>query len=289
MAEYSNFDLKKFLAENKNTEAKEVQKEELDLTAEENIEELDGAGSVDALTALIGAGGLAGGAVALNKLMDALEAGKLGSKGEAVAKFLRSAGKTFSGAGLKEEETTVELTKEEAFKKQIRDILLSENKPTNSRMVSEDAIKVDLNELGPEFEQTLKEIFGDPVSIDHINAQYRPSTDTGTKPTLSLYLAIRKTNENPKAIFLAIFFDKDGGRVQYRNDSTDKEGTEQEFNNKLFPAFKKAASSYLGKFVKNPQALTKSTVGYGYEYEEKDQADLDKYVSEIPNVPAKKL
>ena len=107
MAKYSNFDLRTFLAENKNTEAKEIQKEELDLTAEENIEELDGAGSVDALTALIGAGGLAGGAVALSKLMDALEAGKLGSKGEAVAKFLRSAGKTFSGQGapMKEETT----------------------------------------------------------------------------------------------------------------------------------------------------------------------------------------
>ena len=123
MAKYTNFDLRTFIAENKNTEAKEVQKEELDITAEENIEELDGAGSVDALTALIGAGGLAGGAVALNKLMDALEAGKLGSKGEAVAKFLRSAGKTFSGAGLKEEETVEELTKEEAFKKEIKDLL----------------------------------------------------------------------------------------------------------------------------------------------------------------------
>ena len=89
----------------------------------ETVSELDGAGSVDALTALIGAGGLAGGAVALNKLMDALEAGKLGSKGEAVAKFLRSAGKTFSGAGLKEEEATEELTKEEAFKKEIKDLL----------------------------------------------------------------------------------------------------------------------------------------------------------------------
>jgi hypothetical protein len=69
----------------------------------ESIEELANPESVDALTALIGAGGLAGGAVALNKLMDALEAGKLGSKGEAVAKFLRDAGSTFRGAGLKED------------------------------------------------------------------------------------------------------------------------------------------------------------------------------------------
>ena len=137
MAEYTNFDLKKFLAENKNTEAKEVQKEELDITAEETVSELDGTGTVDALTALIGAGGLAGGAVALNKLMDSLEAGKLGEKGKAVAKFLRDAGKTFSGAGLKEEETTVELTKEEAFKKEIKNILNSDNKLT-SNSISED-------------------------------------------------------------------------------------------------------------------------------------------------------
>ena len=92
-------------------------------TSEETVSELDGAGSVDALTALIGAGGLAGGAVALSKLMDALEAGKLGSKGEAVAKFLRNAGSTFKGAGLKEEESSEELTKEEAFKKEIKDLL----------------------------------------------------------------------------------------------------------------------------------------------------------------------
>ena len=193
MAEYTNFDLKKFIAENKNIEAKEVQKEELDIAAEEaiseesglasaaieeflaadsngvtiaefvkaiidgaaaslgdeaeyydldeasqsilkaigrgdligeeTVSELDGTGTVDALTALIGAGGLAGGAVALNKLMDSLEDGKLGEKGKAVAKFLRDAGKTFSGAGLKEEEASEELTKEEAFKKEIKDLL----------------------------------------------------------------------------------------------------------------------------------------------------------------------
>lgn len=167
---------------------------------------------------------------------------------------------------------------------------LVENKLTpNSKVVNEDAIDVELRELGPEFEQTLKEIFGDSVRIAYINAKYRPSTDTGSKPSLSLYLAISKSNENPKGIFLAIAFDNNGGRVQYRNDSTDKASTEVEFNNTLFPAFKKAASLYLGRFVRNPQALTKATVGYGYEYEEKDQADLDKYVSEIPNVPTKKL
>ena len=77
-----------------------------DLEETESIDELAGTESVDALTALIGAGGLAGGAVALSKLMDSLEAGKLGDKGKAVAKFLRNAGSTFSGQGasMKEEE-----------------------------------------------------------------------------------------------------------------------------------------------------------------------------------------
>ena len=74
-----------------------------DVNADSTMLELASAESVDALTAIIGAGGVVGGALALNKLMDALEDGKLGSKGEAVAKFLRSAGKTFSGGGLKED------------------------------------------------------------------------------------------------------------------------------------------------------------------------------------------
>ena len=183
MAEYKNFDLRKFLAENKqanvvkeNTQgfdalmdavddyidpshpdherlAQEVEKaldngeidtlefshapgaashavefiaKELGIDSqfsEETVSELDGSGAVDALTALIGAGGLAGGAVAITKLMDALESGKLGDKGKAIARHLRDMGSTFSGAGLKEEETTVELTKEEAFKKEIEDLL----------------------------------------------------------------------------------------------------------------------------------------------------------------------
>ena len=199
MAEYTNFDLKKFIAENKkanvvkeNTQgfdalmdavddyidpshpdherlAQEVEKaldngdidtlefshslsapsREVEFianqlgiepqTSEETVSELDGTGSVDALTAILGAGGLTAGAFALNKIMDALEAGKLGDKGKAVAKHLRDMGNTFSKGGAPMmEETTVELTKEEAFKKQITDILLSENKSTaNSKVVSE--------------------------------------------------------------------------------------------------------------------------------------------------------
>ena len=69
------------------------------LSETEGVDELAGTESVDALTAIIGAGGLAGGAVALSKLIDSLEDGKFGDRGKAVAKFLRDAGKTFSGQG----------------------------------------------------------------------------------------------------------------------------------------------------------------------------------------------
>jgi hypothetical protein len=69
---------------------------------EDSVNELDGTGTVDAINALIGAGGLVGGAVALNKVMDALESGKLGDTGKKAAKTLRGLGKTFSGGGLKE-------------------------------------------------------------------------------------------------------------------------------------------------------------------------------------------
>ena len=100
-------DLDELLRELEATNEGDYSKEEE--VSEESVEELAG-GGVDALTAIIGAGGLTGGAIALSKLMDALEAGKLGSKGEAVAKFLRDAGSTFKdqGAPMKEEEEVEE-------------------------------------------------------------------------------------------------------------------------------------------------------------------------------------
>ena len=76
----------------------------------ESINELANAETVDALTAIIGAGGVVGGALALDKLMTALERGKMGSKGKTVAKALRGLGKTFAGAGMKGESTNEELT-----------------------------------------------------------------------------------------------------------------------------------------------------------------------------------
>lgn len=119
---------------------------------------------------------------------------------------------------------------------------------------------------------------------------YRPSSDTGGKPYLYMGATIPQTKESTKGVLLNIgFFNKEGkGVVKYNNYSKDKEATAQEFETKLIPAFKKAAAIALGKIVKDPNQLNQSTVGIGYKYEEKDQADLNKYITELPNVPLTK-
>ena len=60
--------------------------------------------AIDALIGVIGAGGLTGGAIALNKLLTALESGKFGEKGKAVAKHLSQLGSAAAGATQKHEE-----------------------------------------------------------------------------------------------------------------------------------------------------------------------------------------
>jgi len=147
-------------------------------------------------------------------------------------------------------------------------------------------VELKLTDLGPEFEKVAKEIFGDTVVVKDIDVTYRPSTDTGSKPYLYMSAVIPQTKESPKGVMLSIgFSNKEGkGMVKYDNYSKDKEATAKEFEEKLIPAFKKAAAIALGKVVKDPNQLTQSTVGGGYKYEEKDQADLDKYISELPNL-----
>jgi hypothetical protein len=158
----------------------------------------------------------------------------------------------------------------------------------NESQLNEAELK--LADLGPEFEKTAKEIFGETVVVKDIDVSYRPSSDTGGKPHLYMSCTIPQTKESPKGIMLNIgFFNKEGkGIVKYDNYSQDKVATAEEFENKLIPAFKKAAAVALGKIVKDPNQLNQSTVGSGYKYEEKDQADLDKYISELPNVPLMK-
>ena len=149
-------------------------------------------------------------------------------------------------------------------------------------------VELKITDLGPEFEKVAKEIFGDTVVVKDIDVAYRPSTDTGNKPHLYMGVTIPSVGDkdNYKGALLNIgFYNKEGkGVVKYDNYSKDKEATAKEFEEKLIPAFKKAAAIALGKVVKDPNQLTQSTVGSGYKYEEKDQADLDKYVAELPNL-----
>ena len=148
-----------------------------------------------------------------------------------------------------------------------------------------EAIELQLADLGPEFEKIVKEIFGDTVKVQDIKVNYRPSSDTGGKPHLYMSVTIPQTKESPKGVMLNIgFYNKEGkGVVKFDNYSQDKEATAKEFEEKLIPAFKKAAAITLGKIVKDPKQLDQVTVG-GYKYEEKDQADLDKYMTELPNL-----
>ena len=60
--------------------------------------------TIDVLTGIIGAGGLVGGSVAIKKLLDALESGKLGDKGKAVAQYLAKAGSAAASSTQKHEE-----------------------------------------------------------------------------------------------------------------------------------------------------------------------------------------
>jgi hypothetical protein len=164
---------------------------------------------------------------------------------------------------------------------------LVENKlTTNSRMLNEEYT---LQDLGPDFERTAKEIFGDTVKIQDIKATYRPSTDTGSKPHLYMSVTIPSVGDkdNYKGVLAGLgFYNPEGkGVVKLDNYSKDKQATAEEFKTKLAPALKKAAMVLLGKLVKNPQELSKITVGSGYKYEEKDQADLDNYIAQIPNLP----
>jgi hypothetical protein len=149
-----------------------------------------------------------------------------------------------------------------------------------------ETVELKLTDLGPEFEKVIKEIFGETVVVKDIDVTYRPSTDTGNKPHLYMSVTIPQTKESTKGVMLNIgFYNKEGkGVVKFDNYSKDKEATAKEFEEKLIPAFKKAAAIALGKVVKDPKQLEQASVGYGYKYETKDQADLDKYITELPNL-----
>ena len=152
----------------------------------------------------------------------------------------------------------------------------------------EDGSKVSLNDFGAEFMAKAKEIFGDDVKMDDITLKYRPSTDTGSKPDLSLQFEIPKTSSKGRGGLFVIQMGPFANQVFYRNFSEDKEESATAIEDTFIPSFKTAAASILGDMVKTPELLTKATIGSGYEYEPKDQADLEEYVASIPKLPIKK-
>lgn len=156
------------------------------------------------------------------------------------------------------------------------------------RLLKEDSTSIPLNDFGSEFLAKAKEIFGDDVKIDDIKLNYRPSTDTGKEPDLSLMFEIPKTQSKNRGGLFVIQVGPFANSVFYRNYSQDKEESATAIEDAFLPAFKTAAVSILTKAIKNPELLTKATTGSGYEYEPKDQADLEKSVASIPKLPIKK-
>jgi len=150
--------------------------------------------------------------------------------------------------------------------------------------------ELELNNLGNDFIQAAKEVFGDNVKMQDIAIRYRPSTDTGKQPELTFGATIPSIGDkdNYKGALIYTNFLSDGsGYVGYDNYSKDKQTTAKEFNEKLIPAWKKASAFVLGNILKTPEELNKATVGLGYKYEEKDLESLKKYVASIPNLAIK--
>ena len=159
---------------------------------------------------------------------------------------------------------------------------------TEGKLLKEDSTSIPPNDFGPEFMAKAKEIFGDDVKMNDIKLNYRPSTDTGKEPDLSLMFEIPKTQSKGRGGLFVIQVGPFANSASYRNYSQDKEESATAIEDVFMPAFKTAAVSILGKAIKNPELLTKATTGSGYEYEPKDQADLEKYVASIPKLPVKK-
>ena len=165
--------------------------------------------------------------------------------------------------------------------------LITESQYKEKLGVLNESIEINLNDLGSDFTQTLKQIFGDNVKVEDATVRYRPSTDTGKQPEFTFRITIPSVGDkdNYKGALLYTNFLSDGkGMVKYDNYSKDKVTTAKEFDEKLIPAWKKASALVLGNILKNPEELNQATVGIGYKYEEKDLEDLKKYVASIPSL-----
>ena len=159
------------------------------------------------------------------------------------------------------------------------------------KLLKEENLDIPLNDFGSEFVAKAKEIFGDDFKLTDSKVYYNPSNDTGGAPNLSFGFIIPQTQSKGKGVNIAIQQGKNfgDGYISYREISKEKGSMKDELENVFIPLFRKVATSILAKTVKSPELLTKATTGFGYEYEPKDQADLDKYVANIPKLPVKPM
>jgi len=86
MANYSNFDLRKFISENKITNADSITpeldkklKEEISLAHESELNEMDGS-SIDLLMGVLGSAGIISASIGITEFMERAKAGKYGPK-----------------------------------------------------------------------------------------------------------------------------------------------------------------------------------------------------------------
>jgi len=153
---------------------------------------------------------------------------------------------------------------------------------------------VDTVDFGPEWNKITSEIFGSTLKIYDKDLTYRPSTDTGKKPVLYVQWTGRADyddNGTKKYKYLGIsttfnpLNNQENGAISVTIDGSDKDALKKEVEEKLIPIWRKASQDYLAKAIKNADLMKDATVGGGYKYEEKDQADLDNYITQIPNLP----
>ena len=99
-----------------------------------------------------------------------------------------------------------------------------------------------------------KEIFGDDVKIEDIKLNYRPSTDTGKEPDLSLMFEIPSTQSKGRGGLFVVQMGPYSNSFLFRNFSKDNQKNLQEqLKTHSNPAFRTAGVTVLGKAIKNPE------------------------------------
>lgn len=152
---------------------------------------------------------------------------------------------------------------------------------------------VETVDFGPEWDKITKEIFGETLKIYDKGLTYRPSSDTGKKPVLYVKWTGRADYDDNgtkkyKMLGISTTFNplnnQENGAISITLDGSEKESWKKEIEEKLVPVWKKVSQEYLAKAIKDPKTMKDATVGGGYNYEEKDAADLENYVKLIPGL-----